>query len=104
MNANSNTQIKIGEVVIVLLLSFPLGIFVALDWKNSILNLVSTYLFELFLPSISIVIVLFGGFHQANEFQVTLGVVLQLLLLWLVFRFILKKINRKNMHRTTNSP
>lgn len=82
---------KYSDIIVIAFLSILVGMFVAQEWINPIINTISSYLFDLFLPGISVVILLFGGVHDASEIHVVLGVLVQSLVLWILLKLIYKK-------------
>lgn len=86
---------KIKENIIVLILALVVGVFVAIDWDVLMLKQISSGLFSFFIPGISVVVFLSGGFHQASEIHVVIGVALQIILLWWMIQIVYRAINKK---------
>lgn len=88
------------DLVVIAALSVFVGLFVALEWDGSFMSSISSGLFTLFLPGITFVVFLFGGFHDANEVHVVLGVLVQILVLWFLLKLLYKKCNKKALNQS----
>ncbi len=90
MSFLSDHRKKTIEYIYVIIISTAIAWYIIFDWTNDILNIISSLLFKFFLPVVSAVIIVTGGFHEASEYHVVIGVILQMLLLWFILKFIIK--------------
>ena len=93
---NKRMNINKIETISVLSVSLIIGVFVAYQWDNSLVEQVSSAMYTLFLPGILAIITIGSGFHGSNEAHIVLGVVVQFLLLWLLAKYLYIKIKSNN--------
>ncbi len=79
-----------------LILSLFVGIFVAASFENYFLDLVSSTLFKVFMPGIMVVMMIGGGREESGEALVVIGVALQMMLIMLYIRTLIKWCKPRN--------
>lgn len=84
---------KLLEFIYVFILSLTIGLFVSSSWESSFFSNLSKSLFDFFLPLIIPITIITGGREEANNFIVIISVIIQCFIIYLLFKYILKRIN-----------